>query len=628
MFFLIGAIALVAVVLMHSVAARAQEFSSDTFVDVPAGAYYEEAAAALLDDGALEEARYLRPTDFATRAEMMKMLVLLNDVDQVTPERPSFNDVAIGAWYYPYIETAASVGWVKGDSDCYHRLIPCYGRPAANLNRAEAATLLARAFHLEPLARAPRFSDVSVGAWYDQTIQAAADHCILQGDANTDRVRPGAMMNRAEMITMFHRAQQNLKYGEDCGVTRPGLVSVAVSDETHLNVLFNVDVTEARAEDAARYLLTRSLDGAEIEIEGATLLDNRTVRLELASAIRADTRYILSMDQLSTEAGTFFNDSISFTSPMEVTEAGLTGVTVRGNSQIELAFNEDLLESRAEDGSRYQVSRLGSSGTFMVQSAILLDSRHVQLNLSGSLVTNTTYRVTVDGLRTTTGSDFDDTFTFSSALEQANLVSVTPLSSTRLRLSFNSDLDIARLSDSNRFVLTSSGGSIVVGSVSNVSARSADLNLDSALKAQTPYRLSANSLLTAGGASFSDSATFTYTMENANFRATLNSVQEVPPTASTGTGSGTFILREDGLQYSITVQGLTASISDAHFHLGAAGVSGGVLAPITFNGNTATGVWTNLTDDQRNAILAGNVYVNIHTITYPNGEIRGQVLAQ
>jgi CHRD domain len=32
-----------------------------------------------------------------------------------------------------------------------------------------------------------------------------------------------------------------------------------------------------------------------------------------------------------------------------------------------------------------------------------------------------------------------------------------------------------------------------------------------------------------------------------------------------------------------------------------------------------------LTEDQAKALLGGNMYVNVHTVKYPDGEIRGQL---
>jgi hypothetical protein len=100
-----------------------------------------------------------------------------------------------------------------------------------------------------------------------------------------------------------------------------------------------------------------------------------------------------------------------------------------------------------------------------------------------------------------------------------------------------------------------------------------------------------------------------------------------PVDASLEVGTGTFTLTESGLQYDITVRNLSSSLTAAHFHLGAAGVNGDILQSISFSGNRATGTWA-LTTDQRNAVLRGQIYVNVHTTNHPDGEIRGQVLVQ
>ncbi|MCH7858739.1 MAG: CHRD domain-containing protein, partial [Candidatus Marinimicrobia bacterium] len=71
-------------------------------------------------------------------------------------------------------------------------------------------------------------------------------------------------------------------------------------------------------------------------------------------------------------------------------------------------------------------------------------------------------------------------------------------------------------------------------------------------------------------------------------------------------------------------------IAAAHFHKGAAGVAGGVVHAITddFTGNTASGLWASadLTDALIADLLAGNLYVNVHTAANGAGEIRGQVI--
>ena len=111
-----------------------------------------------------------------------------------------------------------------------------------------------------------------------------------------------------------------------------------------------------------------------------------------------------------------------------------------------------------------------------------------------------------------------------------------------------------------------------------------------------------------------------------HFTANLTGAQENPAVVVAATGTGAFTLTEEGLVYKITVSGLTGAIIAAHFHTGAIGVNGPVTIAITgsFVGNTATGTVV-LTAAQRRDLIAGNLYVNVHTAANSGGEIRGQV---
>jgi hypothetical protein len=110
------------------------------------------------------------------------------------------------------------------------------------------------------------------------------------------------------------------------------------------------------------------------------------------------------------------------------------------------------------------------------------------------------------------------------------------------------------------------------------------------------------------------------------FATTLSGAQEVPPNPSTATGSGTFVLAPDHtrLTYSIAFGGLVGTETVQHIHRGAVGVAG----PVVFNlspGSPKTGTIA-LTPAQAADLMAGLYYVNIHSTTYPGGEIRGQIL--
>lgn len=108
----------------------------------------------------------------------------------------------------------------------------------------------------------------------------------------------------------------------------------------------------------------------------------------------------------------------------------------------------------------------------------------------------------------------------------------------------------------------------------------------------------------------------------------LSGAQEAPPNASAATGNGTFTIDSATRQFSIAVAtaGMTGTM--AHIHDGPMGVAGPILFPMTEN-PAGSGTWTTsgqLTEQQNVAFLAGRLYVNVHSATFPGGEVRAQIL--
>ena len=301
------------------------------YSDVPAGVWYESAVDAFVDAGYLDAAQTkFRGTDNANRAEFIKLVVELNGgVINSAPATPSFDDVATGAWYYKYFEEAGKEGWVRGDGSCYGKH-PCYARPSANINRAEAAAIIVRAFGLESAGAAPQFSDNPSGQWYTSDIQTAADHCVLQGDDSTSRVRPSDNMNRAEMVVMLHRVDQGLTYGKDCGMTAsatPKVKSATAISAMVVELAFNVSLDETAAKDKSHYTVTGS---PEIPVDSVKLTSKDTVEVTLTSAMDAGHTYTATVVDMLTTDGKKFSDSTTFT--------GYTSVVI-GNGNLEATLS-------------------------------------------------------------------------------------------------------------------------------------------------------------------------------------------------------------------------------------------------------------------------------------------------
>lgn len=182
---------------------------------MPSGAWFEAAVSGFLEQGYLDatQARF-RPSDRASRAEFIKLIVLLNGgILDETPKESRFSDVASSDWFFPFLEEAAREGWVRGDGDCLGQK-PCTVRPADPVSRAEAVVLMRRALGKKSLGLAPAFADSPPGEWFSEAIQIATDHCILHGDDGTRHVRPHEPLVRAEMVVMLTRVDEGRRYPE------------------------------------------------------------------------------------------------------------------------------------------------------------------------------------------------------------------------------------------------------------------------------------------------------------------------------------------------------------------------------------------------------------------------------
>lgn len=112
------------------------------------------------------------------------------------------------------------------------------------------------------------------------------------------------------------------------------------------------------------------------------------------------------------------------------------------------------------------------------------------------------------------------------------------------------------------------------------------------------------------------------------FTADLTGSAEVPPVTTRASGSAWAVLsvQDKILYYAVTYAKLQGTFSASHFHKGSSNVSGGVVQPIVFAGNTTGGEWRNVPDSIITALLEGNIYINIHSTVAANGEIRGQLV--
>jgi hypothetical protein len=125
----------------------------------------------------------------------------------------------------------------------------------------------------------------------------------------------------------------------------------------------------------------------------------------------------------------------------------------------------------------------------------------------------------------------------------------------------------------------------------------------------------------------------------------LSGTEEAPNkvlTGSFGTAVVTVDMATGTVSWNIDVFNMPSGTSNAHFHVGGPGVAGPTVVNIAFPANASndynmsgSATAANLTarpdqgirswDDFIQSLVGGQIYINVHSVVNPGGEIRGQV---
>jgi CHRD domain-containing protein len=142
-----------------------------------------------------------------------------------------------------------------------------------------------------------------------------------------------------------------------------------------------------------------------------------------------------------------------------------------------------------------------------------------------------------------------------------------------------------------------------------------------------------------------------------HLRATMSGYQEVPSVSSTGSADFRADVSKDGksISWRLSYRGLEGDVRQSHIHFGQRSVNGGISVFLCTNlgngpagtqtcpgphsgaiggtfaaadvtaGAAVQGIGAGEYDELVRAIDAGKTYANVHTTTWPGGEIRAQL---
>jgi hypothetical protein len=112
-----------------------------------------------------------------------------------------------------------------------------------------------------------------------------------------------------------------------------------------------------------------------------------------------------------------------------------------------------------------------------------------------------------------------------------------------------------------------------------------------------------------------------------SFIAMVNGDQEVPSVSTDATGLAHFYLANNNteLRYMVVFDSLSGDVTGAHLHEASAGSNGSVVVDLT--GSVDGNIMTGSVDPSSfmDALMNGDIYLNIHTMANASGEIRGQL---
>ena len=131
-----------------------------------------------------------KPNTSINRAEFAKIMVTATGVDQYFPLTSTFPDVTRNDWFYPFVETARNQGWIEGYSDGSFR-------PGGQINRAEIAKILTKAFNVQ--------IPISDGEWYDGYFDALESADLLPNNTQRNTIDAGVAPSRAEVMEQLYR---------------------------------------------------------------------------------------------------------------------------------------------------------------------------------------------------------------------------------------------------------------------------------------------------------------------------------------------------------------------------------------------------------------------------------------
>ena len=143
------------------------------------------------------------PAHTVTRAEFVKILAGVLNLEQVINSIPVFNDVKKSDWFYGWVYAANNLSLVAGTSDTSFA-------PRESITREEAAVILARATKQSAVSTDLSLLDESsVSPWALASVKEVIQAGIMEGDGHS--FHPRQRLTREETAAILNRISNKIQ---------------------------------------------------------------------------------------------------------------------------------------------------------------------------------------------------------------------------------------------------------------------------------------------------------------------------------------------------------------------------------------------------------------------------------
>ncbi|MFZ5967012.1 MAG: S-layer homology domain-containing protein [Bacillota bacterium] len=357
--------------------------------------YARSAIERLVDQNVIvgDDKGNFNPKATMDRDAFTTMLVKAMDLEMVTPETPTFNDVAKDNWAYPFIETAVANGLISGMGEGSFA-------PKNHITREQMATILVRSLGLTPddirgMGDALTFADKEDISSYalDAVGFAVANNLFKGDDQNRFLGKHTATREQVAVVIDKYLTTRDALEETAAQLKSTTFTASAVPDDLNtIRLVFSKSVAALAAADISIV----GADGSTITVTDIDLNDDQKTAVLTTGTMIAGTSYTITID-----SDTIKGQS-AITPTVVVKDLAVDDVTAIDAQNILVKFNRPVTSGNGTNGAENIANYTVTPAVSVISARLNDDRSSVLLTLDTAMTNETAYTIRV-------GKDIKDT---------------------------------------------------------------------------------------------------------------------------------------------------------------------------------------------------------------------------